>query len=620
MAAIFSPVQSAFITDRQILDGPFILNEVIQWCKTKKKQALIFKVDFEKAYDLVRWDFLDEVLRKFGFSDKWCKWIQCCLNSSRGSILVNGSPTEEFQFGKGLKQWIKLGGGLVNLSHMFYADDTVFVGQWCENNITTLVHVLDCFHKASGLRINMSKSKIMGVHVDSEKVNRAATKLGCLVFKTPFVYLGSIVGGNMSRKQLWNETVDKVKKRLSKWKMNTLSIGGRLTLVKSPFFNGHDLNSKKATWVNWKKALAAKDRGGLGISSLYAMNRGLLLKWVWRFVTQKNSLWSRVIQALHGDNGKIGAALKGGYRSCWTSITQEINTMLQKGIDFMSYIRIKLGNGEKTKFWEDKWCAGGMLKDQFQRLYALESCKHISVGSKLSHPSLYYSFRRKPRGGIEMDQFVRMVDLVKEVNLNSTEDRWVWELESTGEFSVSSIRKLIDKNMLPRVDLKTRWNKYTPIKVNIHTWKIMTNSLPTRFNISCRGICIDSILCANCDKGVETSSHLFFSCSMARDVVKLIARWWCISEMELESYEDWVNWFDNVRLPIKNKKMLEGVFYVTWWFLWLFRNKTVFDVKAPKKAMIFDDVLSNPFYWCRYRSKSSFGWNDWLKNPHLISL
>nr|GEU37982.1 putative reverse transcriptase domain-containing protein [Tanacetum cinerariifolium] len=293
---------------RQILDGPFILNEVIQWCKVKKKQALIFKVDFEKAYDSVRWDFLDNVLRKFGFGDKWCKWIQCCLNSSSGSFLINGSPTKEFQFGKGLKQdegmfkGIKLGRGLVNLSHMFYVDDTIFVGQWCENNITTPVHVLDCFYKVSGLRINMSKSKIMGVHVDAKKVNRAATKLGCLVFIIPFAYLGSIVGWNMSRKHLWNETMDKVKKRSSKWKMNTLSIGGRLTLIKSVLsstplyhlslfkapmgvlnyieslrshlFNGHDIKSKKATWVNWKKALVAKDRGGLGISSLYAMNRG----------------------------------------------------------------------------------------------------------------------------------------------------------------------------------------------------------------------------------------------------------------------------------------------------------------------------------------------------------
>nr|GEU58474.1 RNA-directed DNA polymerase, eukaryota [Tanacetum cinerariifolium] len=62
----------------------------------KKKQALIFKVDFEKAYDSVRWDYLDDVLDKFGFGIKWRRWIQNCHRSSRGSILINGSPTEEF--------------------------------------------------------------------------------------------------------------------------------------------------------------------------------------------------------------------------------------------------------------------------------------------------------------------------------------------------------------------------------------------------------------------------------------------------------------------------------------------------------------------------------------------
>nr|GFB88556.1 RNA-directed DNA polymerase, eukaryota, reverse transcriptase zinc-binding domain protein [Tanacetum cinerariifolium] len=83
MGGIVNEVQSAFIADRQILDGPFILNEMLSWCKKRKKQSLFFKVDFEKAFDLVRWDFLDDVLRKFGFGDKWCKWIQCCLQLSR---------------------------------------------------------------------------------------------------------------------------------------------------------------------------------------------------------------------------------------------------------------------------------------------------------------------------------------------------------------------------------------------------------------------------------------------------------------------------------------------------------------------------------------------------------
>nr|GFC91341.1 RNA-directed DNA polymerase, eukaryota, reverse transcriptase zinc-binding domain protein [Tanacetum cinerariifolium] len=66
---IVDEIQFAFVTDRQILDGPFILNEIVHWCKNKKKQSMIFKVDFEKAYDSVRWDFIDDILRRFGFGE-----------------------------------------------------------------------------------------------------------------------------------------------------------------------------------------------------------------------------------------------------------------------------------------------------------------------------------------------------------------------------------------------------------------------------------------------------------------------------------------------------------------------------------------------------------------------
>ncbi|GJR42944.1 RNA-directed DNA polymerase, eukaryota [Tanacetum coccineum] len=62
----------------------------------KKKQALMFKVDFAKAYDSVRWDYLLDVLQAFGFGSNWCKWIRGILSSSMASILINGSPTSEF--------------------------------------------------------------------------------------------------------------------------------------------------------------------------------------------------------------------------------------------------------------------------------------------------------------------------------------------------------------------------------------------------------------------------------------------------------------------------------------------------------------------------------------------
>ncbi|GKC80563.1 hypothetical protein Tco_1131337 [Tanacetum coccineum] len=65
---LISDVQTAFLLpNRQILDGPFIINELLSWCKHKKQQAMVFKVDFAKAYDSIRWDFLEDVLTAFGF-------------------------------------------------------------------------------------------------------------------------------------------------------------------------------------------------------------------------------------------------------------------------------------------------------------------------------------------------------------------------------------------------------------------------------------------------------------------------------------------------------------------------------------------------------------------------
>nr|GFA62267.1 RNA-directed DNA polymerase, eukaryota, reverse transcriptase zinc-binding domain protein [Tanacetum cinerariifolium] len=66
-----NPVQSTFITDHQILDGPLIVSEVIDWYKKRNKKLMIFRVDFEKAFDSVSWTYLDYVLSQMGFGDSW---------------------------------------------------------------------------------------------------------------------------------------------------------------------------------------------------------------------------------------------------------------------------------------------------------------------------------------------------------------------------------------------------------------------------------------------------------------------------------------------------------------------------------------------------------------------
>ncbi|GKA88300.1 putative reverse transcriptase domain-containing protein, partial [Tanacetum coccineum] len=79
------------------------------------------------------------------------------------------------------------------------------------------------------------------------------------------------------------------------------------------------------------------------------------------------------------------------------------------------------------------------------------------------------------------------------------------------------------------------------MSLNVHAWKVKTDSLPTRFNVSRRVIDIDSIMCVICDNGVNTSRHLFFYCCMVRQIIRKITRWWDVPYVEVESYEDWLH-------------------------------------------------------------------------------
>ncbi|GJS96942.1 RNA-directed DNA polymerase, eukaryota [Tanacetum coccineum] len=101
-------------------------------------------------------------------------------------------------------------------------------------------------------------------------------------------------------------------------------------------------------------------------------------------------------------------------------------------------------------------------------------------------------------------------------------DRWFWSLSCSGEFTVASVRHFIDDHSLVDSAPKTLWIKVVLKKINIYAGRIKMDNLPTRFNLSRRGIDIDSIICPNCNMAAETSNHIFFHCPMAKDIYKRI--------------------------------------------------------------------------------------------------
>jgi hypothetical protein len=200
--------QLAFIKGRQILDGILVANEVVDEARKCNKELLLFKVDFEKAYDTKDWGYLDEVMILIGFSTLWWKWIKECIGTTSASVLVNGSLTVEFPLERGLRQGDPLSPFLfllaaegfhvlmeslainnlfsgyqigrsepVVVSHLQFVDDTLILGEKSWANVRVMRVVLLLFESLSGLKVNFSKSQLVGVNVAESWLSEAATVL-----------------------------------------------------------------------------------------------------------------------------------------------------------------------------------------------------------------------------------------------------------------------------------------------------------------------------------------------------------------------------------------------------------------------------------------------------------
>ncbi|GJS09002.1 RNA-directed DNA polymerase, eukaryota [Tanacetum coccineum] len=284
--------------------------------------------------------------------------------------------------------------------------------------------------------------------------------------------------------------------------------------------------------------------------------------------------------------------------STWTTIVRECGNLSSKGINFLSHMKRKVGNGLNTLFWVDSWLTDIPLKQLYPRMFALDCNKNSTVAEKINASSISCSFRRLPRGSLEEEQFSKLIEDVNSVILSVSNDRWIWSLDSSGEFSIKSTRLFIDDHLLLAVGAPTRWVSEVPIKINIMAWKVSLDKLPTRLNLSLRGIEIPSITCPICSCAGESCSHLFFSCSMARNITTKLARWWEFDCPDLFSYDDWLEWFHTLRLLKGFKDILEGVFYVMWWVIWKYRNQTLFGSSQPRMDMLFDEIVLLSFTWC----------------------
>ena len=101
---VVSEAQNTFVEGRQITNASLIANELIDHWQKQKEEGVICKLDIEKAFDSINWQFLMKTMRRMGFGPKWTSWIWQCISTARFSVLVNLVPTGFFPSSKGLRQ------------------------------------------------------------------------------------------------------------------------------------------------------------------------------------------------------------------------------------------------------------------------------------------------------------------------------------------------------------------------------------------------------------------------------------------------------------------------------------------------------------------------------------
>nr|XP_043629751.1 uncharacterized protein LOC122601039 [Erigeron canadensis] len=327
-------------------------------------------------------------MHQMGFPNRWCTWIYGMLSSARASILVNGAPTFEFQSGKGLRQGdpispflfllvmegfsclinkatasgslegLKLPKNGPVISHLLYADDCTFVGDWSMNNLYKVARALRVFFLCSGLKINLGKSNLFGIGVDDMEVKNAAAVFKCKEGTLLFKYLGLRIGANMNRISSWDFLFEVFESRLATWKAKTLSIGGRSSRdLKQSLDDSFGVDLKKKEKSIGLPGIVWLKHGGLGLSKLEDSNIALLTKWIWRYRNEENALWRMVINSIHG-----------GGRG-WNSVPINkslASEALDEWFDFRNLLDEIIINEEK-----DKWVWTGASN----KLFSVKSVK-----------------------------------------------------------------------------------------------------------------------------------------------------------------------------------------------------------------------------------------------------
>nr|KYP51130.1 Transposon TX1 uncharacterized [Cajanus cajan] len=526
---VIGPFQGSFIPGRGTRDHSIIAQEAFHFVRRERSGvgSLALKIDLEKAYDRVRWDFLESTLLQFGFPPVTIQLIMWGLKNSTISLLWNGSTLPPFAPSRGLRQgdplspylfvfcmerlalrisemlqkgqWkpIQLSPGGLLLSHLLFADDILLFCQASEGQAHLVASILGEFSRSLGLKVNLNKSKFVSSRrVSQRRIDTLEGLLGIGHTTRIGKYLGVPMTHGQPRCADFKDVMDKIQGRLAAWKSKLLNKAGKLCLVKStissiPVYsmqtlwlpqavcNRIDQACRRMLWaksdstrfwspVSWDVVTQPMTFGGLGVREARRVNLSLLGKLIWDLLTAPQKPWVHILSSiyLHGDS-ILCAQNRRGASPTWLSLIKALPS-LREGFE------PHLGSGASS-LWYTDWSGTGLWCGRVPFVHIADTNRTFAdywVSDHWDFNSLYTAI---PAG------LIQSVQRLTVANASLGLDHFAWRGDSSWCYTAASgYRFLATGSSIEEDEVwKKLWKLRLPEKVKFFLWQCFHSALPT---------------------------------------------------------------------------------------------------------------------------------------------
>ena len=609
LSNIIGPYQSSFLPGRGTSDNSIVLQEIIHFMKRskRKKGFVAFKLDLEKAFDNVNWDFLSNCLHDFGFPDITSKLIMHCVSSPNYSILWNGNKLPPFKPSHGLRQgdplspylfilcmeklstaitaavnqgrWepIQLTRSGPKLSHLLFADDVLLFTKAKSSQFHFIHNLFERFSRASGLKINIAKSRAYySSGIPQGKINNLTTISGIQSTASLGKYLGFPMLQGRPKRSNFLFIIEKMQTRLASWKNRLLNRTGRLTLANSVLssiptyymqinwlpqnicdsidqttrnFIWKGTNNKGIHLVNWKKITSPKHQGGLGIRKARDTNTCLLGKLVWDMVQSTNKLWVSLLSDKYtSGQSMLHATTNSSSSPSWSSIIKAKN-ILRNGYFW------RTGAGTSS-FWFQEWSPHGLI-GSFVPIIDIHDI-HLTVRDVFTSNDLHTQalYTILPPS---------IADYINNTHLKfneRVEDEFIWNHNKNGVYTAKTGYSWLlgnsdaAANPMQSVTWSWIWKIKTPEKFKLLVWLACHDAVPTLALLHRRNIAT-SATCPRCGEDDETTMHCLRDCHFSSDIWLQLG----FTSQEFFTESNAHNWIKSMAATTRSFLFFSGL----WW-------------------------------------------------------